>query len=197
MEAKLASDVITFDTDVYNADNRFQGYNTEIPLNDDDETADAMNNELAMKMASYSPHKSMMNDIPHGADDKSLLFRQRDTLLLLVGIRRLNLRQGGYAEIMREAALKREKDETLKDQSQDKESGAKKAKSGSDWDMPDSIPGIGRWDATPTPGRMGDATPSLSQKNRWDETPTPGRVTDSVATPVGGVTPGATPADMA
>ena len=31
MEAKLAPDAITFDTDVYNADNRFQGYNTDIP----------------------------------------------------------------------------------------------------------------------------------------------------------------------
>ncbi|KAH8484078.1 hypothetical protein H0E87_028488 [Populus deltoides] len=32
---------------------------------------------------------------------------------------------------------------------------AKKAKTGSDWDLPDATPGIGRWDATPTPGRMG------------------------------------------
>ncbi|GFY90209.1 splicing factor [Actinidia rufa] len=84
------------------------------------------------------------------------------------------------------------------DQSQE-ENNAKRAKAGSDWDLPDSTPGIGsgRWDATPTPGRVGDATPSLSRRNRWDETPTPGRLADSDATPsAGGVTPGATPAGM-
>ncbi|KAL9343225.1 hypothetical protein Peur_063656 [Populus x canadensis] len=73
---------------------------------------------------------------------------------------------------------------------------AKKAKTGSDWDLPDATPGIGRWDATPTPGRIGDATPGAGRKNRWDETPTPGRVVDSDATPAGGVTPGATPAGV-
>ncbi|CAL1386757.1 unnamed protein product [Linum trigynum] len=67
---------------------------------------------------------------------------------------------------------------------------AKKAKTGSDWDLPDATPGIGRWDATPTPGRVGDATPSAGRRNRWDETPTPGRVADSDATP------GATPAGV-
>lgn len=72
---------------------------------------------------------------------------------------------------------------------------AKKAKSTSDWDMPDSTPGIGRWDA-PTPGRVADATPSVGRRNRWDETPTPGRVADSDATPGGGATPGATPAGV-
>jgi splicing factor 3B subunit 1 len=73
----------------------------------------------------------------------------------------------------------------------------KKAKTGSDWDLPDATPGIGRWDATPTPGRIGDATPGAGRRNRWDETPTPGRVVDSDATPAGGVTPGATPAGVA
>ncbi|CAI9106349.1 OLC1v1005485C1 [Oldenlandia corymbosa var. corymbosa] len=131
-----------------------------------------------------------------------------------------------YADVMKEEALKKQKEELIReiqkqkkeaeegkvavkekekeaekpkkrnrwDQSQDESS--KKAKGGSDWDLPDSTPGIGRWDATPTPGRFGDATPSV-KKNRWDETPTPGRSTDSDATPAaGGVTPGATPAGM-
>ncbi|XP_015893476.3 uncharacterized protein LOC107427607 [Ziziphus jujuba] len=84
------------------------------------------------------------------------------------------------------------------DQSQDdgvEAAAAKKAKT-SDWDLPDSG-GPGRWDATPTPGRVAaDATPSLARRNRWDETPTPGRVADSDATPAGAVTPGATPAGM-
>ncbi|KAI3963381.1 hypothetical protein MKW98_022803 [Papaver atlanticum] len=83
------------------------------------------------------------------------------------------------------------------DQNQDVDGASKKAKtSSSDWDMPDSTPGIGRWDATPTPGRIGDATPSLSRRNRWDETPTPGRVADADATPSAGVTPAATPSGM-
>ncbi|RZC83189.1 hypothetical protein C5167_045977 [Papaver somniferum] len=83
------------------------------------------------------------------------------------------------------------------DQNQDIDAASKKAKtSSSDWDMPDSTPGIGRWDATPTPGRIGDATPSLSRRNRWDETPTPGRVADADATPSAGVTPAATPSGM-
>ncbi|KAK4404688.1 Splicing factor 3B subunit [Sesamum angolense] len=130
-----------------------------------------------------------------------------------------------YADVMREEALKRKEEEVKReiakkkkekeetkakekdvekpkkrnrwDMSQDESAGGKKAKAGSDWDLPDSTPGIGRWDATPTPGRIGDATPSVSRKNRWDETPTPGRLNDSDATPAGGVTPGATPAGMA
>ncbi|KAL3623716.1 Splicing factor 3B subunit 1 [Castilleja foliolosa] len=120
-------------------------------------------------------------------------------------------------EVKREIAKKKKEEEELKDKDKDKDKGketeklkkrnrwdmsqddggAKKAKAGSDWDLPDSTPGIGRWDATPTPGRLGDATPSVSRKNRWDETPTPGRLNDSDATPAGGVTPGATPAGMA
>lgn len=74
---------------------------------------------------------------------------------------------------------------------------AKKEKSTSDWDMPDAAAGSGRWDATPTPGRVADATPSVGRRNRWDETPTPGRMVDSDATPAGGATPGATPAGNA
>ncbi|KAM0898537.1 hypothetical protein ACQ4PT_021863 [Festuca glaucescens] len=79
------------------------------------------------------------------------------------------------------------------DQSKDGDAaaGAKKAKTASDWDAPDATPGIGRWDATP--GRVGDALPSV-RRNRWDETPTPGRMADADATPAaGGITPGATP----
>ncbi|KAK6151376.1 hypothetical protein DH2020_014011 [Rehmannia glutinosa] len=126
-----------------------------------------------------------------------------------------------YADVMREEALKRKEEEVKReiakkkkeeeelkekekdtekpkkrnrwDVSQDESGGAKKAKAGSDWDLPDSTPGIGRWDATPTPGRIGDATPSVSRKNRWDETPTPGRLNDSDATPAGGMAWDATP----
>ncbi|KAG1331979.1 putative splicing factor 3B subunit 1 [Cocos nucifera] len=129
-----------------------------------------------------------------------------------------------YVDVMREQALQRQKEEMLKeiakkkeeeknkaaaepappaqkrrnrwDQSQEPDAAAKKAKTTSDWDAPDSTPGIGRWDATPTPGRVADATPSV-RRNRWDETPTPGRLADADATPAAGaVTPGATPTGM-
>ncbi|KAD5508895.1 hypothetical protein E3N88_16598 [Mikania micrantha] len=253
MEAALAPDSITFDTELYDGNNRFQGYNREIPANDDEENADAMNNEVARKLASFTAPKSLLNDMPRGGDDDSLGFKKsqkiidreddyrRRRLNQVISPERHDAFASGdktpkpetrtYADVMREAALKREKEETLKaiarkkkeeeenkaagkdkeaiaappsqkrrnrwDQSQD-DAGAKKSKTGSDWDMPDSTPGIGRWDATPTPGRIGDATPSMSKKNRWDETPTPGRLADSDATPAGGgVTPGATPAGMA
>ncbi|KAJ0617192.1 putative armadillo-like helical, splicing factor 3B subunit 1, TOG domain-containing protein [Helianthus annuus] len=252
MEAALAPNSITFDTELYDGNNRFQDYNREIPTNDDEDNADAMDNEVARKLASYTAPKSLLNDMPRGGDDESLGFKKsqriidreddyrRRRLNQVISPERHDAFASGdktpkpetrtYADVMREAALKREKEETLKviarkkkeeeenkaagkdkesvaappaqkrrnrwDQSQD-DSGAKKAKTGSDWDMPDSTPGIGRWDATPTPGRIGDATPSMSRKNRWDETPTPGRLADSDATPGGGgVTPGATPAGM-
>lgn len=222
MEAALAPNSITFDTELYDGSNRFQDYNREIPANDDEENADAMDNEVARKLASYTAPRSLLNDMPRGGDDdESLGFKKsqriidreddyrRRRLNQVISPERHDAFANGdktpkpetrtYADIMREAALKREKEETLKviarrkkeeeenkaagkererepaasqpsqkrrnrwDQNQDN-SDAKKAKSGSDWDMPDSTPGIGRWDATPTPGRIGDATPSLSRK---------------------------------
>ncbi|KAF2943011.1 hypothetical protein DAI22_02g034600 [Oryza sativa Japonica Group] len=120
-----------------------------------------------------------------------------------------------YADAMRENDLQKQKEQLLRDIAQKKKEEEKakekkalpeqqpvgaaidgisrkmKAKTSSDWDAPDATPGIGRWDATP--GRVGDATPSV-RRNRWDETPTPGRMADADATPAaGGITPGATP----
>lgn len=106
---------------------------------------------------------------------------------------------GEKVERVKEDAGVSQKRRNRWDQHQDVDGGAKKAKSSesSDWDMPDSTPGIGRWDATPTPGRVAaDATPSINRRNRWDETPTPGRAVDADATPIGGATPGETPAGM-
>ncbi|CAM8902073.1 hypothetical protein QQ045_009964 [Rhodiola kirilowii] len=258
MEKKLASFTeVQFDTDLYGGTDT-AGYLQELPVNEEDEI-DTMESEVGRRMASYTAPKSLMKEMPRGAeeegDDNGLGFRKPQSIAsreddyrkrrlsrVLSPDRNDAFASGDktphdsvrtYADVMREEALKREKEETLRliakkkkeeeeqakdkdsagadaqpaggqkrrnrwDQSQDADGGAKKAKTaGSDWDMPDSTPGIGRWDATPTPGRVGDATPSLSRRNRWDETPTPGRVADSDATPsAGGVTPGATPAGM-
>ncbi|PWA41331.1 hypothetical protein CTI12_AA554570 [Artemisia annua] len=88
----------------------------------------------------------------------------------------------GYAESMRKAALKREEQMTFKviarkkkQEEEIKAAGNKwnrswdDAKSSSDWDMPNLTHGIGRWDATPTPGRMdgytGRKTSEVKVKN--------------------------------
>ncbi|KAK6778855.1 hypothetical protein RDI58_025573 [Solanum bulbocastanum] len=246
MEQQLASmNTVTFDTEFYSS-NKFEGYEKSIPVNDDDDAFDT-ENEVARKMASFTAPKQFFKEVPRGAGEEDepsgfnkpgkIIDREDDyrrrRLNRVISPERndpfLDKTPGPevrtYADVMREEALKRQKEELMKeiakkkkeeqekaadkkeevekpaqkrrnrwDQSQD-EGGAKKAKAGSDWDQPDSTPGIGRWDATPTPGRVGDATPSV-KKNRWDETPTPGRVADSDATPAGGATPGATPAGM-
>ena len=239
MEQQLASlTSVTFDTDLYGGSDK-GSYLTSIPANEDDENLDAMDNEVARKLASYTAPKSLLKDMPSAPDsDNDIGFRKpqriidreddyrRRRLNQIISPERHDPFAAGektpdpsvrtYADIMREEALKREKEETLKaiakkkkeeeeaakdappqqqqkrrnrwDQSQDDggagaAAAAKKAKT-SDWDMPDTTPG--RWDATPTPGRVTDATPG--RRNRWDETPTPGRVADSDATPAGSVT---------
>ncbi|KAJ1424460.1 TOG domain [Sesbania bispinosa] len=234
MEQQLASlTSVTFDTDLYGGSDK-DAYLSSIPANEDEENLDTMDNEVARKLASYTAPKSLLKEMPSAADnDADMGFRKpqriidreddyrRRRLNQIISPERHDPFSAGektpdpsvrtYADVMREEALKREKEETLKaiakkkkeeeeaakaapekaqqkrrnrwDQSQE-DGAAKKAKT-SDWDMPDTTPG--RWDATPTPGRVTDATPG--RRNRWDETPTPGRLVDSDATPAGGATP--------
>ncbi|XP_027356140.1 splicing factor 3B subunit 1 isoform X2 [Abrus precatorius] len=244
MEQQLASlTSVTFDTDLYGGSDK-GSYLTSIPANEDDDNLDAIDNEVARKLASYTAPKSLLKDMPSAADSEAdngfrrpqrIIDREDDyrrrRLNQIISPERHDPFAAGektpdpsvrtYADVMREEALKREKEETLKaiakkkkeeeeaakaapqqqqqqkrrnrwDQSQDDGAAAVKKAKTSDWDMPDTTPG--RWDATPTPGRVTDATPG--RRNRWDETPTPGRLVDSDATPAGGVTPGATPAGM-
>ncbi|KAL7116302.1 hypothetical protein ACP275_04G234200 [Erythranthe tilingii] len=105
----------------------------------------------------------------------------------------------GYGDVMKEEVVKRAIATKKKEEDKDTEpkkrnrcgmseeynlGAKKKAKQGSDWDMLNS-----------TPGRIGDATLSLSRRRkRWDETPTPGRFSDiSDATPKLGVLATLTP----
>ncbi|KAL8139367.1 hypothetical protein V2J09_005388 [Rumex salicifolius] len=260
LEQQLASlNSVTYDVDLYGS-NRPEV--ESIPVDEDDENAPEMDNDVARKLASYTAPKSLLKEMPGvtGGDDaedgfnrpRKIIDREDDYRrrrfnrvispdrndAFAMGDQTPDVNVRTYSEVMREEALKREKEDTLRaiakkkkeeeenkkeakesgaapaaqpaaskrrnrwDQSQDQgdgEAAVKKAKTASsDWDLPDSTPGIGRWDATPTPGRLGDATPS-ARRNRWDETPTPGRLNDSEsdATPsAGGVTPGATPAGM-
>jgi splicing factor 3B subunit 1 len=242
MEQQLASlTSVTFDTDLYGGNDR-DAYVTSIPVNEDEENLDAMDNEVARKLASYTAPKSLLKEMPRGgADDdhedllgfkkpQRIIDREDDyrkrRLNRVISPERHDAFAAGektpdpsvrtYADIMREEALKKEKEETLKRiaKKKEEEAAAKETKAAEDkapkrrnrWDQSQDHGGDaaakkanttpGRWDATPTPGRLGDATPSASagRRNRWDETPTPGRLAD--ATPAGGATPGATPAGM-
>ncbi|KAL5981994.1 Splicing factor 3B subunit 1 [Asimina triloba] len=260
-EQELASlTAVTFDADLYGGSNRFEGYERSIPVNEEDEDQDAGEREIARKLASYTAPKSVLKELPKGMGgdegddfgfkkpqkiiDREDDYRKRRLNRIISPDRNDAFAMGDktpdpsvrtYVDVMKEEALKRQKEETLReiakkkkeeeekkasegqrdsaaapvqaaaqkrrnrwDQSQEQDTSSKKAKTAtSDWDMPDSTPGIGRWDATPTPGRVADATPSVSRRNRWDETPTPGRLADADATPTaGGATPGATPSGM-
>ncbi|KAF2320483.1 hypothetical protein GH714_027651 [Hevea brasiliensis] len=206
MEKELASlTTLTFDKDLYGGTDR-DAYVTSIPVNDEDDF-EVGDNEVARKLASYTAPKSLLKEMPRGGDemddggfkkpskiiDREDDYRRRRLNRVISPDRHDAFAAGEKTPDPSEAAPKRR---NRWDQSQDDGAAAKKAKTGSDWDLPDATPGIGRWDATPTPGRLGDATPSVGRRNRWDETPTPGRLADSDATPAGGVTPGATPAGV-
>jgi len=256
--APMAVSSVTFDTDLYGgggADpNRFAGYDTSIPASEDDAAEDDTEaaNPAPRRLATYTGHAIAAADIPRSGDgDDGLPKRSQRIIDREDDYRRRRLNQiisperhdpfaageatpdpsvRTYADVMRDAALQKKKEDLLReiakkkkeeeekekerkaaapeqpaattkrrnrwDQSQDGDAaaGAKKAKTSSDWDAPDATPGIGRWDATP--GRVGDATPSV-RRNRWDETPTPGRMADADATPAaGGATPGATPSGL-
>ncbi|XP_071712479.1 uncharacterized protein [Rutidosis leptorrhynchoides] len=69
MEAALASNSITFDTEIYDENNRFQVYNREIVANDEDDNADAMDIDVVTKLPYYTAPRSLLNDMPRGADD--------------------------------------------------------------------------------------------------------------------------------
>ncbi|KAK0599797.1 hypothetical protein LWI29_008764 [Acer saccharum] len=237
-------DSVTYDRDLYGGTDR-DVYVTSIPVHDeDDANNDAMNSEVVRKL-SYTAPKNVYDNLPRGGADEhnssGFLNSSRKIFDREDDYRRWRLNRvfspdrhdafaAGektpdpsvmtYADAMRQQALEREEEETLKaiakkkeeeeaakaeggnkgrngwDQSQDGDAAAaKKAKA-----MPDALapaPGIGRCDATPTPGRVSDASLSAGRRNRWDETPTPGHSADADATPAGGATPGAMPAGLA
>ncbi|CAA6657017.1 unnamed protein product [Spirodela intermedia] len=242
MEELASLTAVTFDADLYGGtgSDRFEGYVKSIPVNEEDEEQETDVSEIAKRMASYTGPK-VKELIPRGSEaDEDIGFKKpqriidreddyrRRRLQQIISPERNDPFASGeatpdasvrtYADVMREQALAKQKEETLRaiakkkeeekskvaageaipaqkrrnrwDQSQDKdETSVKKPKTApsSDWDAPDSTPGVTRWDATPTPGRAAaDATPSVSRRNRWDETPTPGRLADADATPAAG-----------
>ncbi|KEH36451.1 splicing factor 3B subunit 1 [Medicago truncatula] len=244
MEKQLESlTELTFDTDLY-GDSDKASYFPSIPATEEEETHDA---EVIPRrnFQSYTGHDVAVpiNNSNDAGDNEVVTsrriidreddYRRRRLNQILSPDRHDAFAAGektpdpsvrSYADIMRDEALKREREETIRliskkkkeeeeagkaapvaekeksqqnqqqkrrnrwDQNQNLEEGGVKKSKTSDWDAPDSNAMTpGRWDATPTPGRVVDATPG--RRNRWDETPTPGRLVDSDATP-GGVTPG-------
>ncbi|KAA0061166.1 hypothetical protein IC582_016574 [Cucumis melo] len=249
MEQQLASlNSVTFDTDLYGGNDK-AGYVTSIPVNEDDENLESQVNVVGRKLASYTAPKSLLKEMPRGVDEdddlgykkpQRIIDREDDyrkrRLNRVISPERHDAFAAGektpdpsvrtYAEVMREEALKREREETLRAIAKKKEeeeaakasgekpkesvaSAAAPQKRRNRWDQSQDDGGAKKaktsdWDlpdTTPgrwdaTPGRVGDATPGVGRRNRWDETPTPGRLADLDATPAGGVTPGATPAGM-
>ncbi|GLT54314.1 hypothetical protein SLA2020_275210 [Shorea laevis] len=232
MEQQLASlTSVTFDTDLYGGNDR-DGYVTSIPVNEDDENLDAMDNEVARKLASYTAPKSILKEMPRGGADEDhddllgfkkpqrIIDREDDyrkrRLNRVISPERHDAFAAGentpdpsvrtYADVMREEALKRRRRRLSRGSPRRRRKRrppprrrrpmrirlprggiagtspgrwddrcGQEGKTTSDWDLPEETT-PGRWDATPTPGRLGDATPSASvgRRNRWDETPTPG-----------------------
>ncbi|KAL4349474.1 hypothetical protein AHAS_Ahas10G0045600 [Arachis hypogaea] len=67
-EQQLASLIsLTFDTDLYGGSDK-GSYLTSIPANEDGENIDAMDNEVARKVASYTAPKSLLKEMPGGDD---------------------------------------------------------------------------------------------------------------------------------
>ena len=137
MEQQLASlTSLEFDRDLYGGSDR-DAYLTSIPANEDEENVDAMDNEVARKLASYTAPKSLLKEMPGSGDgDAELGFNKprriidreddyrRRRLNQIISPERHDPFAAGektpdpsvrtYADVMREEALKREKEETLR-----------------------------------------------------------------------------------
>lgn len=136
MEQKLASlTSVTFDTDLYGGSDK-DSYLTSIPANEDDENLDANENDVPRRLASYTAPKSILKDMPSADNDADAGFRKpsriidreddyrRRRLNQVISPERHDAFAAGektpdpsvrtYADVMREEALKREKEETLK-----------------------------------------------------------------------------------
>ncbi|CAF1707214.1 unnamed protein product, partial [Brassica napus] len=210
---------VTLDRDLYGGNER-DSYSTSIAPNDEeDPNLDTHGSLVAQRLASFTAPKSILNEVArlHSEDDDDDGgFKPRQTIAEREGEyrnRRLNrvlspdrvdpFAMGEktpdpsvrtYNDHMRETAVQREREETLRLIAKKKkvaEEAAKKQKDSAHskkrnrWEQDGGAETSSKkakasdsvWDATP--GRV-----SVGRRNRWDE-PTPGRVTDSDATPSG------------
>ena len=211
MEQQLASlTSLTFDTDLYGGSDK-DAYVSSIPVTDDDENLDAMDNEVARKLASYTAPKSLMKEVPRlGDDDGDLGFKKSQKIVDREDpyrLRRLNrvispdrhdpFASGEktpdpsvrtYADVMREEALKREKEETLrliaKKKKEEEETAKVAAEKGETSAAAVPQKRRNRWDQSQDDGEAKKAKTSDwdlpdTTPGRWDATPTPGRLGDA------------------
>ncbi|KAJ0242141.1 Nuclear protein-like [Hirschfeldia incana] len=234
LESNLASSSLTsvnFDRDLYGGNDRDDSYSTSIASDDEeDPNLDTNGSLVAQRLASYTAPKSILNDAAR-LDDDDGGFKPRQTIAEREGDyrnRRLNrvlspdrvdpFAMGEktpdpsvrtYNDHMRETAVQRKREETLRiiaKKKKEAEEAAKKRKDppasskkrhtcdqdeedgGGATALKKAKPSASDWYVADysTPGRGSDATPSVGRKsrNRWDEA-TPGHVTDSDATPSG------------
>ncbi|ESQ56173.1 hypothetical protein EUTSA_v10024248mg [Eutrema salsugineum] len=211
-------------------DNDRDSYLTSIAPNDEEEEEETTTGGslVAKRLASYTAPKSILNDVArsHEDDDNGGGFKRRQTIAEREGEyknRRLNrvlspdridpFAMGEktpdpsvrtYTDHMRETALQREREETMrliakkkkeeeaaKKQSDSAPSSSSSSKRRHSCEEDGASPPAKKAKSSTSDWDLPDATPgrvSIGRRNRWDETPTPSRVTDSDGTP-SGVTP--------
>ncbi|KAM7271624.1 hypothetical protein ACFE04_030838 [Oxalis oulophora] len=189
-EKELASlTALNFDRDLYGGSDDRDGYVASIPVNDDenDET-DAMDNEVARRLASYTAPKSLLKEMPRGGDDDDdgglrkpsrIIDREDDyrkrRLNRIISPDRHDAFAAGektpdpnsrtYAEVMKENALKVREQETLrliaaKKKKEEEEAGQKESQQPAQKRR-------NRWDK-PTEEDVGAKKAKTEQQSDWD-----------------------------
>ena len=234
--AKVTS--LSFDKDLYGASNRFEGYESSIVVNEDDEEAlqDPTEREVAKKLSSYTAPKSVTQDLPRGdVFDDGIGFKKpsriidreddyrRKRLSRIISPERNDAFAMGdvtpdasvrtYADVMREEASKRTREETLRLIAKKKEEAEArgheeslaptKAQQGQVAPVGPAAAAAAaaaagskrrnRWDQNTDQddakkaktGSDWDGPDATPGPSRWDATPTPGR-TNLDATPMAG-----------
>ncbi|CAI5974420.1 unnamed protein product, partial [Closterium sp. NIES-64] len=135
--AALAS--VSFDKDLYGGGDkdRFAGYEMSIPVMEDEEEQDATEREVARKLASYTAPKELLHELPRGeAEEEPAGFKKPSRIIdreddyrrrrlnriispdrhdaFAMGDATPDAAVRTYADVIKEEALKREKEETLR-----------------------------------------------------------------------------------
>ncbi|MCO5608132.1 hypothetical protein L7F22_062338 [Adiantum nelumboides] len=220
MEEQMASlSSLSFDKAIYGEGNRFEGYERSIPVNEEEDEQDPTEREFARKLASYTAPKYVLNEVPKGESaDNDLVFKKPQKIIdreddyrkrrlnriisperndaFAMGEKTPDASVRTYADVMREEAVKREKEETLRLIAKKQQEEAEKkvrdvaaVPTKSQAPVTASQKRRNRWDqsteqedakrAKTSDWDVPDATPGPT---KWDATPTPGR-TGVEATP--------------
>ncbi|XP_074314773.1 uncharacterized protein LOC141650351 [Silene latifolia] len=180
--ARKKLSTVIYDVDIYGG-NKPDGYLHSIPVDDNEEIADEMENKLATKLASYTAPKSSLKEMLNGGADVGDVFRKPQKITdreneyqrrrldrvlspdrndaFAMGDKTPGANVRTYVEIMREQALKRREEETIraiskkiKDEDEQSRKKRKNRWDQSDWDLSDSTPRGGIDLLTPTPCQL-------------------------------------------